>query len=512
LADTTGKPLTGVVGVTFSLYTGQQDGSPLWMETENVRPDKNGRYTVMLGSSTSQGVPANLFAAGEARWLGVRSEGQAEQPRVMLISVPYALKALDAETIGGKPASSFMLAAPASANGVTAGSGTPLAGTIMGGGTKSFVPRFTGTRTIGNSNIFEATTGNVGIGTTQPSAKLDINGSFSAASIGANYAALNDISNGQAILALSSVPNAITIYGQASSTTGTGYGIKGVTQSNDPNAVGVYGFAAAGNAKGVTGFAESSAGNGVYAQLVNPSSTGQAVFPAAGVWGDTGVQNGTAVLGTADDGVALAAYNNSNVNTTVLFDDLDPTNPNSAIVTTYGSGFQGQCFIDVSGDLYCSGSKSSVVPVDGGARKVALYAIEGPENWFEDAGGGQLVNGSAIVELESTFAQTVNTSIDYRVFLTPNGDCKGLYVTQKSPTSFEVHELGGGTANIAFDYRIMAKRKGYENIRLADKTKQFEIPKLPRRAASSQRPSAKPAISRLVAAPRSQPSQSLVHK
>jgi hypothetical protein len=245
---------------------------------------------------------------------------------------------------------------------------------------------------------------------------------------------------------------------------------------------------------------------------VNPSSTGQAVFPAAGVWGDTGVQNGTAVLGTADDGVALAAYNNSNVNTTVLFDDLDPTNPNSAIVTTYGSGFQGQCFIDVSGDLYCSGSKSSVVPVDGGARKVALYAIEGPENWFEDAGGGQLVNGSAIVELESTFAQTVNTSIDYRVFLTPNGDCKGLYVTQKSPTSFEVHELGGGTSNIAFDYRIMAKRKGYENIRLADKTKQFEIPKLPRRAASSQRPSAKTAISRLVAAPRSQPSQSLVHK
>jgi hypothetical protein len=37
-----------------------------------------------------------------------------------------------------------------------------------------------------------------------------------------------------------------------------------------------------------------------------------------------------------------------------------------------------------------------------------------------------------------------------------------------------VHELGGGKANVAFDYRIMARRKGYETVRLADKTKQFE--------------------------------------
>src|SRR6202020_2027393 len=126
-----------------------------------------------------------------------------------------------------------------------------------------------------------------------------------------------------------------------------------------------------------------------------------------------------------------------------------------------------------SGDLSCSGSVTGVVPVDGGSRKVALYAIEGPENWFEDAGSGQLSNGSARVDLDPTFAQTVNTEMDYKVFPVPNGDCKGLYITHKTQTSFEVHELGGGTSSIAFDYRIMAKRKGYENVRLADKTKKF---------------------------------------
>jgi hypothetical protein len=46
-------------------------------------------------------------------------------------------------------------------------------------------------------------------------------------------------------------------------------------------------------------------------------------------------------------------------------------------------------------------------------------------------------------------------------------------VAQKSATSFVVRELGGGSSSIAFDYRIMAKRKGYEQIRLVDKTKEF---------------------------------------
>jgi hypothetical protein len=173
LADVNGKALTGVVGVTFSLYQERQGGSPLWLETQNVQAGKTGSYTVALGSTSSQGLPANVFAAGEARWLGVRPQGQEEQPRVMLMSVPYALKALDAETIGGKPASSFMLAPTGRAS--ASASNTP-PGTITGSGTKNHVPRFTGATTIGNSDIFEATTGDVGIATTTPISKLDVNG------------------------------------------------------------------------------------------------------------------------------------------------------------------------------------------------------------------------------------------------------------------------------------------------------------------------------------------------
>jgi hypothetical protein len=61
----------------------------------------------------------------------------------------------------------------------------------------------------------------------------------------------------------------------------------------------------------------------------------------------------------------------------------------------------------------------------------------------------------------------------YHVFLTPNGDSKGLYVSRKTATSFEVREQGGGTSSVTFDYRIVAKRVGPENLRLEDLTEQF---------------------------------------
>ena len=114
--------------------------------------------------------------------------------------------------------------------------------------------------------------------------------------------------------------------------------------------------------------------------------------------------------------------------------------------------------------------------------------MQSTENWFEDAGAGQLSHGSAVVELDPTYAQTVNTGVDYRVFLTPNCDRKGLYVSRKTgATSFEVHELGGGTANIDFDYRIMAKRKGRENIRLKDVTERMSKRNAVRRAEYAMR-------------------------
>jgi hypothetical protein len=201
--------------------------------------------------------------------------------------------------------------------------------------------------------------------------------------------------------------------------------------------------------------------------------------PDAGIYGET--TSGFGAIGVSDSGQGGTFVSSDSAAggvPTVYINNISATATDPVFIAT-GGVVGGECYTDTSGDLTCTGTKSAVVAVDNGTRYVKLYAVESPKNWFEDAGSGMLYGGSAVVTLDSTFAQTVNSGEDYHVFLTPNGECKGLYVSQKTEESFVVRELGGGTSNIAFDYRIMAARKGYENVRFADITKQMKQIKNP---------------------------------
>jgi trimeric autotransporter adhesin len=195
-----GKTITGIAGITFSIYGGETGGSPLWMETQNVQADSRGNYTVQLGATKTEGLPQELFTSGEARWLGVRLNGGEEQPRVLLLSVPYALKAADAQTLGGLPASAFALAGTVMATGGTAAVATPSAdvatAAVSGSGTTNFLPKWTNsTGALGNSVLFQSGTGataKVGINTSAPAATLDVNGAENV------HGALNMMSLGAA--------------------------------------------------------------------------------------------------------------------------------------------------------------------------------------------------------------------------------------------------------------------------------------------------------------------------
>jgi len=182
LKDVNGNVLAGAVGVTFALYSEQSGGAPLWLETQSVQPDKNGHYTVLLGSTKPQGLPLELFVSEQAQWLGVHPEGQGESPRVLLVAVPYALKAGDAETVGGLAPSAFVLASPprGSSPGPLA---SPLAlppatGTTpvtTAGGVVNQLAKFDANADVTSSQVFDNGT-NVGIGNTAPAAKLDVSG------------------------------------------------------------------------------------------------------------------------------------------------------------------------------------------------------------------------------------------------------------------------------------------------------------------------------------------------
>jgi hypothetical protein len=121
-------------------------------------------------------------------------------------------------------------------------------------------------------------------------------------------------------------------------------------------------------------------------------------------------------------------------------------------------------FTDALGDTTAIGTKSAAVPLATG-EMVKVFSTESPEVWFEDFGFGQLNAGIGKVTIDPSFIQTASM-VGYHVFVTPKGDCKGLYVTNEANGTFEVRELGGGQSNVEFDYRIVAHRKGYEALRL----------------------------------------------
>jgi len=183
--DGQGKAISGIAGVTFAIYKEQYEGSPLWLETQNVQADGKGNYTVQLGATKPQGLPLDLFTGGDARWLGVTVNGGKEQARVLLLSVPYALKASDAETLGGLPPSAFVLSqgvqgtstktAPARSNAASGNSVAAPNGTVTGVGVAGFIPMWDTTTDIVDSVLFQKTS-QIGVKTTTPAATLDVNG------------------------------------------------------------------------------------------------------------------------------------------------------------------------------------------------------------------------------------------------------------------------------------------------------------------------------------------------
>ena len=581
LSDANGKLLTGLLGVTFLLYKESQGGAPLWMETQNVHPDKTGHYSVVLGSATSQGLPQDVFASGEARWLAVQIAGQEEQPRVLLVAVPYALKAGDAETIGGLPPSAFVLAngtpgirsnGNASMSSAPASTKTAAANPVVTGkGVVDFIPMWDATNDIIDSLIFQKSS-NVGIATTAPAATLDVNGksdvrdtltlfpkgtnstlavngttfkidqtgkvnfvtgqtfpgtgtitgvttatgsgltgggtkgtlalgltnmcsakqilqwngstwACSSAGTGtitgvttasgsglsgggtsgtlnlsvnpavvAELGATNTFTNsntvsvsstsnpalnlanhtgnglyiseagndaiyiastGNGIVMASVVGDGIDVQGAAAigiSAIGQNDGgyfdgkVAGSYAQNDVDGNGsaaAYGYETGAThiTYGVVGYSASNIGIGTYGQDFSASTEGSTVagIDGIGVWGDSGAVGSAGVFASADNGYAILGFNNSDLLETAGFQNDETSDSVSAILTTYGPDFGGRCLIDVSGNLSCTGTKSAVVPVDGGARKVALYAVESPENWFEDFGSGQLSNGAVTV-------------------------------------------------------------------------------------------------------------------
>jgi hypothetical protein len=390
--DLNGSPVTGVAGVTFALYAEQNGGAPLWLETQNVQADGTGHYSVLLGATKPEGLPADLFASDEARWVGVQISGQPEQPRVLLVAVPYAMKAVDAETLGGRPASAYALAAPVTnskaaetaAPDVQGKSSAPSSATtsapaassaaLAGTGTTDYVPLWKSSTTLGNSLIFQSGT-KIGINTTAPGASLAVrgNGLFNANSNTEALEVIQSGGTGSGIVATTNSTNGIGISGTSSSTASSTLGGIGVFGfSSNPSGSGVEGTSGnigvtgnGGSIGGSTGTGLQGNGNqyGVY------GSTNDSLFPAyqVGVYGTT-ASGSTTAYGV--QGIATSTTGS-------------PTGVYGLSSSTSGFGVEG-----VSGNIgvYGNAGASTIgVGVEGTSANVGVFG-QGNAAGIEGAG------------------------------------------------------------------------------------------------------------------------------
>jgi hypothetical protein len=398
LTDVNNKPLTSAVGVTFSLYKDQEGGAPLWIETQNVTLDKVGHYTVSLGSTTSQGLPASPFAAGEARWLGVQVQGQAEQARTLLMSVPYALKALDAETIGGKPLSALQLAAPNGGSSFSNSNNAPAANTITcasGSACKSgHIPVFTsngGAAKVKDSIIQESGS------TLSVAGSASLTGSISASTTSSGSAAVvgyDNTSGGSAAVSGTSTNGTGVVATGITGLLGTGAGEDGVGVSASGN-LGVY---ANGVAAGVYGVSSTSTG------VIGTSTNYIGVYGSGGSTGVTGVSSsGPGVVAQSATAWAVDAYGTSTA-TGVL----------AGSASGWAAWFNGN--VDVDGNLSKAGGSFKIDhPLDPANKYLYHSFVESPD--MMNIYNGNVITdaqGDAVVPLPDWF-ETLNRDFRYQL-------------------------------------------------------------------------------------------------
>ncbi len=201
-------------------------------------------------------------------------------------------------------------------------------------------------------------------------------------------------------------------------------------------------------------------------------------FNSFGVEGKSTGSGGTGVEGistTVSDGVGVygegagegvIAYNPSCCSKFGYGLTSQVADPSGFPIYTFGAGASAGSFIvDAAGNGVFDGSVtafggfSTSIRKRGGVQVRASVPLA-PRATIEDTGTARLTGGVGAVHLEPDFASTLDTSKGYQVFLTPDGDTRGLYVAAKYQGGFIVREAEHGRSSVYFDYRVVARLAG----------------------------------------------------
>lgn len=306
---------------------------------------------------------------------------------------------------------------------------------------------------------------------------------------------------GQVNGTLTGTGQAIGVFGITNSTmtTGNATGVWGQTESR--NGTGVFGYGTSTSTAtgslpiGVWGQANNAKGRGVLGQNMNTNGTavvgggnGGASYTlgTGGGGAFTGTSQGSLAIATSTTGTGVIGSGNNHLTVGTLNTGSGGafTGEATGVYSFYTAAVgDGMIIHDDYGSQWNIGGWDafngyykiigpgivSTVVQDLEENKVLLYCPEAPEVLFQDYGTGQLENGKAVVPLDPILTKNIIVSEEHplKVFVQLEGECNGVYVTNKSASGFDVIELQGGKSSVPFSWSITATR-GDDNATSSD--------------------------------------------
>ena len=240
------------------------------------------------------------------------------------------------------------------------------------------------------------------------------------------------------------------------------------------------------NSSNVLRVKHDGTGNGIYCEALGTATTGiycsqggiqpygsATVASTAGWSVSLGDGKGISAAGK-DIGVEGCTQDDGNTNTDQLGGVFYVKSSGSGSSTT-AFACVGSVVDNITYKILGFGIVSTVVN-DLQDKPVVMASPEAPEALFQDFGTGQLVNGKVHITLDPILSKNIAVDEKHpiKIFIQLNDECNGVYVTNKSGRGFDVVELKNGNSNANFSWMITATRKNetrggvtsdYENFR-----------------------------------------------
>jgi len=122
-------------------------------------------------------------------------------------------------------------------------------------------------------------------------------------------------------------------------------------------------------------------------------------------------------------------------------------------------GLDEKWSIDENGIL-----KVKLIAEDAGEKE--MFGVTSDKVELTLSGSSRLENGTKMIDLsllDPEFIKHISAETALKIIVTLTEPANGVYVAEKTAYSFRVAELNAGTSDAAFDWIVIARRKGYED-------------------------------------------------